>query len=193
MAGWWCGSRWTREGNLASPQTRKPPPTPQTDHKVHSTQYTVHSTQYTVHSTQYTVHSTQYTVHSTQYTVHSTQYTVHSTQYTVHSTAPGLYRDKIHFFLLKLILFFTLFCSKKTLSASLVGVLGTGWGQECLISPPFSKSPNHGQKIKKIQTPKIRLCANFCPLSRDFWIFLWCVFFFANRGFLKKTRESHIS
>ena len=109
-----------------------------TQYTVHSTQYTVHSTQYTVHSTQYTVHSTQYTVHSTQYTVHSTQYTVHSTQYTVHSTAPGLYRDKIHFFLLKLILFFTLFCSKKTLSASLVGVLGTGWGQECLISPPFS-------------------------------------------------------
>ena len=34
-----------------------------------------------------------------------------------------------------------------------------------------------------------RLCANFCPLSRDFWIFLWCVFFLQTGVSLRKPEN----
>ena len=56
------------------------------------------------------------------------------------------------------------------------------------FSPPlFSISPNRQKKKKK--APQPRLCANFCPLSRDFWIFLWCVFFLQTGVSLRKPEN----
>ena len=48
------------------------------------------------------------------------------------------------------------------------------------------KKKNMGKKKNIVYT---RLCANFCPLSRDFWIFLWCVFFLQTGVSLRKPEN----
>ena len=60
-------------------------------------------------------------------------------------------------------------------------------GEECRMNrtDPY----NNDSKKKKKGSSTNRLCANFWPLARDFWIFLWCVFFFANRDFLRKPEN----
>ena len=65
------------------------------------------------------------------------------------------------------------------------------------VTPPWNAIGSESQKKeekkekekKKKKLVTVRLCANFCPLSRDFWIFLWCVFFLQTGVSLRKPEN----